>query len=175
MAVDDEGNAHSGMGIDIADVNNDGSSLLAITNYQGQQTSLYQQTVDNLFHDIRYKARISEATGKVLGFGVLFFDYDNDGFKDMIQVNGHVQDDIEQREPGTKYAQPTLLFRNQHNGTFAEVGLAGGAPFSTLLVGRGVAVGDIDNDGRLDALITGNNGKAMLWHNQTKLPNIGSR
>ena len=171
LAVDDEGNAHSGMGIDIADANNDGSSLLAITNYQGQQTSLYQQTTDNLFHDIRYKAHISEATGKTLGFGVLFFDYDNDGFKDMIQVNGHVQDDIEQREPGTKYAQPTLLFHNQHNGVFAEVGLAGGSPFSTPLVGRGVAVGDIDNDGRLDALITGNNGNAMLWHNQTKTPN----
>jgi enediyne biosynthesis protein E4 len=170
LAVDDEGNAHSGMGIDITDVNNDGRSLLAITNYQGQQTSLYQQTADNLFHDIRYNAHISEETGKTLGFGVLFFDYDNDGFKDMIQVNGHVQDDIEQREPGTKYAQPTLLFHNQRDGTFAEVGLAGGLPFATSIVGRGVAVGDIDNDGRLDALITANNGKAMLWHNQTRTP-----
>ena len=167
LAVDEEGNAHSGMGIDAADVNNDGRCLLAITNYQGQQTSLYQQSADNVFTDIRHNVGISEATGKTLGFGTLFFDYDNDGFKDIIQVNGHVQDDIERREPATPYAQPTLLFQNRRNGTFREVGLASGAPFTTRLVGRGVAVGDIDNDGRMDALITGNDGKAMLWRNNT--------
>jgi len=182
MAFDDEGNPHSGMGIDADDLNNEGQFFLAITNYQGQQTSFYRPVSPTMFRDDRMTTRIGPGTGEVLGFGVLFFDFDNDGYKDVFQVNGHVQDDIRLREPNVTYEQPTLLFRNRRDGTFEEVGLKRGMPFSKKIVGRGCAWGDIDNDGRLDVLITCNNGPAMLWRNETpsehhwlKLRLIGSK
>jgi hypothetical protein len=162
-----DGVPHSGMGIDAGDLNNDGKMWLAITNYQGQQTSLYQQTAPELFNDVNMNTSVGPETRKVLGFGVGFFDCDNDGFRDIFQVNGHVQDDIQQREPHVTYAQPSLLFRNLGQGRFEEVGLKSGPPFAQPIVGRGLAWGDIDNDGRVDALITANNGPAMLWKNET--------
>ena len=98
------------------------------------------------------------------------FDFDNDGWEDILQIDGHVYDDVSERDPGVSYAQPTLLFRNLGNHRFAEVGRSGGAPFDRKIVGRGAAWGDIDNDGRLDVLILQNNGPAMLWHNETSTP-----
>jgi hypothetical protein len=171
VAYDDEGNSHSGMGIDAADILNKGSVNVAITNYQGQQTSLYSQIGPDIFRDDKVPAQLATDTGKVLGFGVLFVDYDNDGYKDIFQVNGHVQDDIQKREPEVRYAQPSLLFHNAGNGTFKEVGLASGAPFTDPIVGRGCACGDFDNDGRPDLLIATNNGPAHLWRNETPTGN----
>jgi len=167
IAYNEEGNPHSGMGIDAADVDNDGRTRLAITNYQGHQTSFYALESRDAFRDQREEAGIAEETGKVLGFGVLFFDFDCDGLKDMLQVNGHVQDEIEKREPTVRFAQPTLLFRNLGRGRFAEVGLAAGRPFSHRVVGRGAACADIDDDGDLDVMVTANNGRARLWRNDS--------
>jgi hypothetical protein len=171
VAYDENGDPHSGMGIDADDVDNSGKTTLAITNFQGQQTSFYRQQAGSLFVEQRAAAGIAEETRKILGFGLCFFDYDNDGFKDVLQVNGHVQDDVQEREPQVTYAQPTLLFRNlgapAGSPRFAEVGLRSGAPFSRPIVGRGCAWGDFDNDGRPDVLITSNNGPALLWHNET--------
>lgn len=169
VALSEEGNPHSGMGVDADDVRNDGSTTLAITNYYAQETSLYNQASPAIFRDERTKAGIGGATTTVLGFGVMWLDFDNDGWKDLLQVNGHVQDDIQSREPQTSYAEPTLLFRNRGDGTFAQAGA--GEPFSKTIVGRGCAWGDYDNDGRLDALITNNDGPCMLWHNETKSSN----
>src|SRR5262249_34472710 len=167
IAYDEDGNPHSGMGIDTGDLRNDGGLYLAITNFQHQQTSFYRKTSPTLFEDERRASNVGPATESVLGFGICFFDYDNDGYQDILQVNGHVQDDIAAREPGVSYAQPTLLLRNERDGRFSEVGLRSGAPFSQRVVGRGCAAGDFNNDGRLDALITANNGPAMLWRNAT--------
>lgn len=167
IAYNEEGNPHSGMGIDVDDIHNDGKIAVTITNYQGQETCLYALQEGGSFRDERTPTQIGMGTSSVLGFGVLFFDANNDGFKDIFQVNGHVQDDIEKREPGVGYAQPSLLFQNMRNRTFREVGLTGGAPFSTKVVGRGCARGDINNDGLQDLLLTVNNGKPMLWKNTT--------
>jgi hypothetical protein len=167
VAYDEDGDPHSGMGIDAADLLNDGMTWLAISNFQNQQTSLYRQASSGMFTDSRAASGVGPGTATVLGFGLCFLDYDNDGYQDLLQVNGHVQDDIQEREPQTHYRQPTLLFHNQHDGTFAEVGAGAGPPFSLPIVGRGAASGDINNDGRPDALITTNNGPAYLWRNDT--------
>ena len=168
IAYDEEGKAHSGMGIDANDINNDGEMALAITNYQGVETSLYRPTPSLSFNDDHAKSGIGIETGKHLGFGVTFFDFDNDGLKDMLQANGHVQDDVEDREKGVTFKQPTLLFQNLGNGTFKEVGLLSGAPFSKQIVGRGCLYGDLFNRGKLDIVMTENNGAAMLWKNETE-------
>lgn len=167
IAYDDSGNAHSGMGIDAADALNDGRTSLVITNYFGQQTCYYTQAATASFRDDRQPSGVGPLTLKSLGFGICFLDYDNDGWQDLLQVNGHVQDDIQKREPQTPYAEPTLMLRNGGRGDFSEVGLKTGAPFNEPLVARGLAWGDYDNDGRLDALISCNNGAARLWRNET--------
>ena len=171
IAYDEEGKPHSGMGIDANDINNDGNMALAITNYQGVETSLYRLTSPGLFNDDHAKSGLSEETGRLLGFGVTFFDYDNDGYKDMLQANGHVQDDVETREKNVRYHQPTVLFHNQQNGTFEEVGLKSGAPFSKPIVGRSCLYGDVFNRGKLDIVMTENNGEAMLWKNDVETSN----
>jgi hypothetical protein len=171
IALNDEGGPHSGMGIDLADADNNGKPDLIFTNYYAQQTSFYREAAPGLFREDRLSTGIGSATASYLGFGILFFDYDNDGWQDIIEVNGHVQDTVERHEMGTRFAEPTLLFRNQRDGTYAEVGQKSGAPFDRAILGRGCAWGDFDNDGRLDLLITSNNGPAMLWHNETSTHN----
>jgi len=162
-----DGAAPSGMGIDAADLYNDGTMCLVMTNFQGRRSLLFHETHPLIFQDEGDVSGIGPATVGVLGFGVLCFDFDNDGWNDILQTDGHVIDDVADREPGISYAQPTLLFRNQGNGRFEEVGLKSGAPFDRRIVGRGLAVGDIDNNGRLDVLLLQNNGPALLWRNET--------
>lgn len=168
VAYNEEGVPHSGMGIYADDIFGDGMAALVITNYQGQQTSFYRQTSKDFFQDIRHQNGTATATGAVLGFGILFFDVDNDGDRDLLQVNGHVQDNVEEREPGVTFAQPTLLFLHKPEGQFQEVGLSGGEPFSQKIVGRGCAWADFDDDGLLDVVITQNNGPALLWRNRSE-------
>jgi hypothetical protein len=166
-----DGESPSGMGIDADDLYNDGSLCLIMSNFQGRRSLLFHETQPRLFLDEGDTADIGKATEDVLGFGVDTIDFDNDGWKDIIQVNGHVIDDVAEREPRVSYTQPTLLLQNQGNHHFTEVGLKSGAPFNRKIVGRGVACGDIDNDGREDILILQNNGLAMLWHNETTTQN----
>jgi hypothetical protein len=170
VAFTENGTPHSGMGIDAADPRNDGQTALVITNYFGQQTSFYTQTAKDLFREDRQSTRIGQQTGEVLGFGIFFFDFDNDGYLDLLQVNGHIQNDISSREPKTAYAEPTLLFQNNGAGAFAEVGQKAGKPFTDPIVGRGAAYGDINNDGKLDVIVTSNDGPVKLWKNET--PNV---
>jgi hypothetical protein len=166
-----DGAAPSGMGIDADDLYNDGSLCLVMSNFQGRGTLLFHATQPGLFLDEGDSSGIGQATVGVLGFGVFACDFDNDGWKDILQVDGHVDDDVAEREPSITYAQPTLLFRNMGDHRFTEVGLKSGAPFDRKIVGRGAAWGDIDNDGRPDVLILQNNGPALLWHNETPTKN----
>jgi hypothetical protein len=171
IAYDEQGRPHSGMGIDVNDLNNDGTCDVMITNYSGQETSLYTQVEKGLWRDDKRSAGIGPATMDTLGFGTLSFDYDNDGFKDIVIVNGHVQDTISKTQPNIHYAEPPFLFHNEGGGKFREVGQAAGSPFTTPIVARGVAWGDYDNDGKLDLLVTTNGGWAYLWHNETPTNN----
>jgi hypothetical protein len=166
-----DGNAPSGMGIDAEDVYNDGTLCLIVSNFQGRQTLLFHQTQPGLFKEEGASDGVGPNTVNYVGFGLLFCDFDNDGWKDILQVNGHIADDIQEHEPTLSYAEPTLLFHNQGNGRFTEVGLASGPPFDRKIVGRGATWGDIDNDGRPDVLILQHDGPALLWHNETPTRN----
>jgi hypothetical protein len=165
------GSTPSGMGIDAEDLYNDGSSCLVMSNFQGRGSLLFHAAQPGVFMDESDSSGLGKATTGVLGFGVFACDFDNDGWKDILQVDGHVNDDVAEREPGITHAQPTLLLRNLGDHRFTEVGLKSGAPFDRKIVGRGAAWGDIDNDGRPDVLILQNDGPALLWHNETPTKN----
>jgi hypothetical protein len=102
-----------------------------------------------------------------LGFGTRFLDFDNDGSTDLAAVNGHVRDDVAELSAGQTYAQPALLFRNEGGVRFRDVSAAAGAPITEPRVGRGLATGDVDNDGRVDLLVSENHGPVRLWRNET--------
>src|SRR5207248_10586016 len=101
-----------------------------------------------------------------VGFGAKFLDYDNDGLPDLILANGHAVDTIGRTDRTTSYAQPTQLFHNVGGGRLVEVTAAAGPDFTRPIVGRGLAVGDYDNDGRVDALVVDLEGHPLLLHNE---------
>src|SRR5262249_7059136 len=117
-----------------------------------------------------YETGMGEPSLLSLGFGLVFLDYDNDGFKDAFITNGHVQPEIALYEAPETFAQRPLLFHNRGDGNFDEVSAKMGPALQTALVGRGAACGDIDNDGDLDIIHTGNGGSPQLLRND-----IGNR
>jgi hypothetical protein len=165
------GNAHAGMGADWADVNGDGRFALVVTTYQAQPKSLYEQSAPGLFADACYTAGIGRETQDRVGFGVKFFDYDNDGHPDLIIANGHAVDTIGELDHTTSYPQKPQLFHNRGDGRFEEVSSIAGPDFHRKIVGRGLAVGDFDNDGREDAVIVDLEGHALLLHNEARNSN----
>lgn len=168
-SYDVNGNAHAGMGIDWADINASQKLSLIVTTYQHQPTSLYMQLAPGLFTDECFTTGIGQPTTNYVGFGAKFFDYDNDGWVDLIEANGHAVDNIGVTDNTTSYAQPAQLFHNKGQGKFEEADT--GPEFKRGIVGRGVAVGDIDNDGKQDILIIDIEGNVLLFHNQTSTSN----
>jgi hypothetical protein len=170
-AYDAGGNAHAGMGIDWADYNQDGKLELIVTTYQHQPKSLYAQTGPGIFSDICYTAGIAQPTLNYVGFGVKFLDYDNDGLADVMITNGHAVDNVAKTDHTTTYPQIPQLFHNVGGGRLEEVTAKAGPDFQRPIVGRGLAVGDYDNDGRPDALLVDIEGHALLLHNETRTAN----
>ena len=154
----ENGKPRSGMGVDAADFDNDGWQDLFVANIDQEFFSLYHNQKDLTFTD--EAGEIAPATQLLSGWGLKFFDYDGDGDADLFLVNGHPDDMIEKRLPKVKYREPLLLFENTGHG-FKNVSAQSGAVFSRDFTGRGMAVGDFDNDGDLDVLVT-NNGEAPL-------------
>jgi hypothetical protein len=146
------------MGVDATDFDNDGWQDLFVANIDQEFFSLYHNQKDLTFTD--EAGEIAPATQLLSGWGLKFFDYDNDGDADLFLVNGHPDDMIEKRMPKVKYKEPLLLFENTGRG-FKNVSAQSGTVFSRDFSGRGMAVGDLDNDGDLDVLIS-NNGEAPL-------------
>jgi hypothetical protein len=178
IAVSEQGKARAGMGIDAADDRSVGQPSILITNFAGEQPTLYRRNEYGLFVDESASSGIGTASQLYLGFGAFFFDYDLDGWLDIFLANGHVMDDIAVRNTGLTYAEPALLFRNQggpgggdgrsgDGGRYLEVGRASGTAISRPQVGRGAAYGDWDNDGDLDLLVTANGGPGRLLRNDT--------
>ena len=170
MAVDAEGRTYAGMGIDFQDYNNDGLPDLVITDLANQKYALYRNNGDGSFTYDTYLSRIAAMTLLHSGWGVAFLDYDNDGLKDLLIAQGHDLDTIELTFPQIHYREPMLLARNTGRG-FIDVSAQSGDVFREPWVARGMAVGDINNDGRTDAVVTTNGGPAHILLNGTATGN----
>ena len=164
VGVSSFGKARSGMGVDAADYDQDGWIDLFEANVDQEMYSLYHNDKDEVFSDVSNPNGIGVATRLMSGWGLKFLDYDNDGDLDLLLCNGHPDDTVEKRIEGVKFREPMLLFRNAGKG-FQNVSQESGAAFSKPLAARGLAIGDFDNDGAVDLLITQNNGAPILLRN----------
>jgi hypothetical protein len=155
VAYSEAGKPRSGMGVDAVDYDGDGWSDLFVANIDQEFFSLYRNQKDLTFTD--EPGEIAPATQLLSGWGLRFFDYDNDGDPDLFLVNGHPDDLIEMKSSRVKYKEPLLMFENTGR-EFRNVSSTAGAVFSRSFSGRGMATGDLDNDGDLDVLISNNGG-----------------
>ncbi|HKP10669.1 MAG TPA: CRTAC1 family protein, partial [Blastocatellia bacterium] len=163
VAYGDSGKPRSGMGVDAADTDGDGWQDMFVANIDQEFFSLYRNRKDLSFTDD--PGEIAPATQMLSGWGLKFFDYDDDGDADLLLVNGHPDDLIEMRVARVKYQEPLLMFENTGRG-FKNVSAQSGAVFAKDFSGRGLAIGDFDNDGDLDALISNNGQAPVLLRNQ---------
>jgi hypothetical protein len=170
IAVDGEGHSFAGMGVDFADYNNDGLPDLLITDLANQMYALYRNNGDGTFGYETYSSGLGRITMMHSGWGFRFFDYDNDGHKDLLIAQGHDLDNIQLTFPNLRYREPMLLARNTGQG-FVDVSKDAGSIFDQAWVGRGLAIGDLDNDGRLDAVVTTNDGPAYVLRNDAVTQN----
>jgi hypothetical protein len=165
IAYGPSGAAKAGMGVDVADDRNDGRVSVAMGNFSSEMAGYYQQTDGGFFDERSVAAGIGEPSRQFLTFGTLFLDLDNDGWKDLFLANGHVQDNVGLFHSDVSYEQRPLLYRNLGGAHYREVASEAGPPLTVPIVARGAARGDLDNDGRLDLVVTTNNGPAHLWRN----------
>ena len=170
-AFDRDGNIHGGMGTDWGDYDNDGKMDLFVCTFQGEAKSLYRSQGEGLFTDASYRAGLALPTMPRVAFGCKFLDYDNDGWLDLITANGHVQDNIHEIDTSATYRQTLQLFHNEKGGAFRDATGVGGPAFARAIVGRGLATGDFDNDGRVDVLAVDSEGAPLLLHNESRAPN----
>jgi hypothetical protein len=165
VAVATDGKARAGMGVDAGDYDGDGRPDLVVTNLDFETHSLFRSLGGGLFAHATSEGGIGFATMPVVGFGVAFLDADDDGQLDLAIANGHIFDNAPLVRSGATYAQRKLLFRNATGRRFVEIGRMAGPGFALEKVGRGLAYGDIDNDGDLDLLVTNNGQTADLVRN----------
>ena len=168
-AVNRDGKAEAGMGVDAGDFDGNGTDDIFITHLMEETNTLFTNLGKAIFEDRTREAGLGMPGRRFTGFGTLFFDYDNDGWLDLLVVNGAVQLLPELMRKGDPYplGQPKQLFRNQGNGSFTEVIEQAGPNFQLLEVSRGAAFGDVDNDGDTDVLVTNNNGPVRLLLNES--------
>jgi hypothetical protein len=166
-----DGAVMSGMGLDWGDYDNDGRFDLLVANYAQQPKSLFHNEGNNVFTPSTYPSGLGTATLLPLAFGACFVDVNNDGLLDVVFTNGHVQSEAERVDRSTSYLQSSQLFRNLGGGRFAEISAAAGPDFARKIVGRGIAVGDYDTDGRPDLLIVDDEGAPLLLHNEDSAGN----
>jgi hypothetical protein len=152
VAYSPDGKPQAGMGVSIGDFNRDGLPDIVKTNFAGDTDSLYMNLGDGSFDDRTYQAGLGVNT-RLLGWGISFIDFDNDGWLDILVANGHVYPEVDGTQVDASYAERKYLYRNLRNGQFEDVSMKGGPGITTDAKARGFAVGDFDNDGDLDAVV----------------------
>jgi hypothetical protein len=165
VAFGEDGVARGAMGVDWSDYDRTGRAHLLVGNFSNQMLGLYHNEGNGLFVDEAPRSSVGRDSLLSLSFGVFFFDYDLDGYPDILTANGHIEEEIGRVQPKIKYQETPLLFRNLGSNKFENVSSAVGADFTKPVVGRGAIYGDFDHDGDLDVLITSNNGPARLYRN----------
>jgi enediyne biosynthesis protein E4 len=167
VAYNFDGQLQSGMGVAVADYDGDGFLDIAKTNFSGDIPSLFKNEDGKFFEDVSQRAGL--AANHLLGWGIAFIDLDDDGWKDLIIANGHVYPEVDRSPVGDRYLQKTLVYRNLGNGRFEDVTRTAGPALETLRPARGLAVGDVDGDGRPEVVIVNMNSTPSL------LKNLGPR
>ena len=165
VAYSADGRARSGMGVDAADLDQDGWQDLSVTDVDQEMYSVYRNNKDGTFDDLAPVNGLGQATRAMSGWGLRFFDYDNDGDVDLFIANGHPDDQIEVHSGSVAYREPLLLFHND-GGKLKNVSASAGPIFREPLAARGLALGDFNNDGAVDVLISTNNGPPLLLRNE---------
>ncbi|MDX1934905.1 MAG: VCBS repeat-containing protein, partial [Capsulimonadales bacterium] len=171
-AYDAQGQVMAGMGVAVGDYDRSGNDSLYVGNFSDKPNMLFRNIGNGLFRDESYASGLALPHMPFLTFGTEFFDYDRDGWFDLLTVNGHVKVTVDRQSAMTTYRERKQLFRNEGNGRFTEVAEPGQlGSLGNATIGRGLAIGDYDNDGRPDALIANQNGPTELMRNETKNEN----
>jgi hypothetical protein len=165
VALNENGREQAGMGLAVGDYDNDGRVDFHITNFSDDSNVLYHNDGDGNFTDVTFLAGLGEVTIPFLGWGTSFLDFDNDGWLDIFVANGHVYPAVDSNQWGTSFAQQPLLFRNLKNGKFERVGAAPGSGLAFAWPARGLAIGDLDGDGRPDLVLNNIDSKPAILRN----------
>jgi hypothetical protein len=164
-AVNANGGEQACMGVTVGDYDRDGKFDLFATNFSQEYNVLYRNEGASLFTDVSQAAKVAEVSMPYVGWGTKFFDYDNDGWLDLMVANGHVYPQVDKANLDAGYRQRKMLHRNNRNGTFAEVAAASGEALMEKRASRGAAFGDIDNDGDIDVVVGDLDGSPSLLRN----------
>jgi len=169
-ALNEDGRAQAGMGSTVADFNGDGRLDIFKTNFSDDTATLYRNNGDGTFDDVTFRAGLGLNT-KYLGWGTMFLDFDNDGWPDLLLVNGHVYPEVDSQHLGSSFQEPRILYHNNGNGTFTDISANAGPGITNEISSRGLAIGDLWNDGKLSAVVSNMNAPPSLLVNQVRTTN----
>jgi len=175
-AFNEDGREQAGMGSTVADYDGDGKLDIFKTNFSDDTSTLYRNNDNGTFDDVTFAAGLGLYT-RYLGWGTMFLDFDNDGWPDLLLVNGHVYPEVDKQNLGSSYEEPRILYHNNGNKTFSDISAQAGSGITAVHAGRGLAVGDLWNDGRISAVVSNMNARPSLLVNQVRSANhwIGLR